>query len=269
MHTQLKTFIYNSFIQKFSSLSDKSALQKFKFLLQKNWPFYLTGFIAVLGLKCFYSQASVSELNWILAPSVWWVRTLSDISFLYEPYEGYVSHTYQLVIAPSCSGMQFLIITLATLIFSFVHRMDTKKKKLCWMAGSLLASYAMTILVNTMRIILSIYLPLYLEKKSLSGDFLTPERLHTLIGTFVYFTSLFLLYHLTGLVIHHPFDRCLPPVFFYLTLVLGVPFLNRAYKNNQEQFTEYAMLIICVCLVVLALFFFLRLCIRLLHSLIT
>lgn len=240
---------------------------KLKAFIRNNWPFYLTGFMAVLGLKCFYSQATVSELNWILAPTVWWVRTLSGISFLYEPYEGYVSHTYQFVIAPSCSGMQFMIITLATLIFSFVHRMDTKKKKLCWMAGSLLASYIMTILVNTIRIILSIYLPLYLEKKSLSGGFLTPERLHTLIGAFVYFTSLFLLYHLIGFIIHRPFIRCLPPVFFYLALVLGVPFLNRAYRNNQEQFTEYAMLIISVCLAVLALFSLLKLFIRLFRRL--
>lgn len=229
--------------------------QKVKTFIGQNWLFYLTGFLVVFGMKYFYSKADSSDLNWILAPTVWWVRSLSGIPFVYDPYEGYVSHTYQFVIAPTCSGVQFMIITTATLIFPFVHRMNTRVKKFCWTIASLAASYLLTILVNTVRIAISIYLPLYLEQKSLSGTLLTPSRLHTLIGTSVYFTSLFIIYHLAGIVTHQSFLKCLPPVFFYFALVLGVPILNRAYLNDRAQFTEYAMLITCVCLVVLALYF--------------
>lgn len=226
---------------------------KIRIFIRENWIFYFIGFLAAFGLKYFYSKADSSDLIWILAPTVWWVRSLSGIPFVYDPFEGYVSHTYQFVIAPSCSGVQFMTISIAMLIFSYVHHMDTKRKKFCWMAFSLAASYFVTILVNTMRILLSIYLPLYLKQKSLSGGLLTPSRLHTLIGTFVYFTSLLILYHLAGLITKQPFFRCLPPVIFYFGIVLGIPILNRAYQNNCAQFTEYAMLVTCACLVILAL----------------
>lgn len=230
-------------------------MQKTKTFIRHNWIFYLIGFLAVFGLKYFYSKADADNLNWILAPTVWWVRILTGIPFVYDPCEGYVSHTCRFVIAPSCSGMQFMIITIATLIFSFVHRMKSTGKKLCWTVVSTIVPYFVTILVNTVRIIISIYLPVYLEQKSLTGGFLTLARLHTLIGTSVYFTSLFLIYHLAGFLTHQPFYKCLPPVFFYFALVLGVPFLNKAWQNNGEQFTEYAMLITCVCLVVFALYY--------------
>ena len=227
--------------------------QKIKTFIKENWIFYLIGFLAAFEMKYFYSKASSSDLTWILTPTVWWVRSLSGIPFVYDPFEGYVSHTYQFVIAPSCSGVQFMIISIAMLIFSYVHHMDTRRKKFCWTTLSPVVSYLVTILVNTIRIILSIYLPLYLEQKSLSCGLLTPSRLHTLIGTSVYFTSLLIIYHLAGLITKQSFFQCLPPVFFYFGIVLGIPILNKAYQNDRAQFTEYAMLITCVCLVILAL----------------
>lgn len=233
----------------------KEFYQKIIKIIRQNGLFYLAGFLTVLGMKYFYSKAGVCDLKWLLAPIVWWVSSLSGISFVYDPWEGYVSHTCQFVIAPSCSGMQFMIITAATLIFPFVHRMNTRFKKFCWTMSSLASSYILTILVNTCRIIISIYLPLYLEQKNLSGGLLTPERLHTLIGTSVYFTSLLIIYHLAGIIIHQPFFKCLPPVFFYFALVLGIPILNRACLKAPAQFAEYAVLITCVCMAVLGLFF--------------
>lgn len=221
---------------------------------RENGIFYLISILALLGMKYFYSRADAGRLNWILSPTVWWVQTLSRIPFHYVPHEGYVNHTYQFVIAPSCSGMQFMIITIATLLFPFIHQFDSKQKKACWMLLTFPASYVLTIIVNIIRIIVSIYLPVILELKSLSGGLLTPARLHTLIGTFVYFTSLFVIYHLAGLLTRHSFHRFLPPVFFYLALVLGVPVLNRAWKNGQSQFMEYAVLVLIVCLTVLSLY---------------
>ena len=146
-----------------------------------------------------------------------------------------------------------MIITIATLLFPFVPQMDTERKKIRWTISILPASYMLTILVNIIRILLSIYLPVIMQK-SLSGSFLTPARLHTLIGTFVYFTSLFLIYHLAGLLSRQSFLKILPPVFFYLALVLGVPLLNRSWQNGEKQFAEYALLVVCVCLIVIFLY---------------
>lgn len=224
--------------------------QKLHTFIKNNWFFYLTGFLLLLGMKYFYSRTNVNHLTWLLAPTARWVQALSGIPFHFVPYEGYVNHTYQFVIARSCCGMQFMIITIATLLFPFIPQMDTTQKKIRWMISILPVSYILTILVNIIRILLSIYLPVIMQK-SLSGSFLTPARLHTLIGTFVYFTSLFLIYHLAGLLSRRSFPKILPPVFFYLALVLGVPLLNRSWQNGEKQFAEYAFLVISVCFAVL------------------
>lgn len=222
---------------------------------------YLIVGIAVLGIKYFYRNADAGSLAWILAPTVWWVRILSGISFVYDPCEGYISHTYQFVIAPSCSGLKFMLITISMLIFPFIHSMETPKRKLGWTFLSVPASYILTILVNTCRIVISIYLPIYLEQKNLISGSLSSERLHTLIGTVVYFTSLFVIYQLashlvlTGRTFSLSFSRWLPPVFFYLVIVLGIPFLNGAFFGNPSKFTAYSRLILSVCLVVLAVYF--------------
>ncbi len=224
--------------------------QKLHTFIKNNWFFYLTGFLLLLGMKYFYSRTNVNHLTWLLAPTARWVQALSGIPFHFVPYEGYVNHTYQFVIARSCCGMQFMIITIATLLFPFIPQMDTTQKKIRWMISILPASYILTILVNIIRILLSIYLPVIMQK-SLSGSFLTSARLHTLIGTFVYFTSLFLIYHLAGLLSRRSFPKILPPVFFYLALVLGIPLLNRSWQNGEKQFAEYAFLVISVCFAVL------------------
>lgn len=159
--------------------------------------FYLAGFAVVLGIKLFYSNAGSDELLWILAPTAWWARALSGIAFEYQPHVGYVSHACRFVIASSCSGVQFMTVSFATLIFSYVHRMKTAKKGLCWLALCLVNSYLITVFVNGIRIVISIYLPMAASVHGLAGR-LGPERLHTVIGIAIYFTSLFIIYQIAG-----------------------------------------------------------------------
>lgn len=241
-----------------------------KSIVQKNGIFYLAGFFLLLGIKYFYSSAAVSDLRWILAPTAGWVRILSGIPFVYEPGAGYVNHSFRFLIAASCSGVQFMLIASATLLYSFVHRMPTKGKGMCWTACSFLFSYVYTVLVNGIRIVLSIYLPLSLPRELFSGGWLTPDRFHTITGAIVYFTALFILYRLAAAYTGQPaftgqpvrsgqparsgcvpacapvltfLRRCLPPVFWYFTIALGIPFLNGAFGNNQKAFTEYALIL--------------------------
>ena len=72
-----------------------------KAILRQNGIFYLTGLLFILGIKLFYSKASVPDLKWILAPTSLWVRILSGIPFDYEPGSGYVSHSFRFIIALS------------------------------------------------------------------------------------------------------------------------------------------------------------------------
>lgn len=96
-------------------------IQKILGFIKKNSVFYLVGFLILLGMKYYYSRADAESLRWILGPTAGWVELLSGIPFRYEPGLGYANHSLRYLIAPSCSGVQFLIITAAMLIFTFVH----------------------------------------------------------------------------------------------------------------------------------------------------
>lgn len=249
---------------------------KVKSIVRQCWIFYLIGFVVVLGIKYFYSKAGSNELNWVLSPTAWWVKTMSGITFEYEPNVGYVNHFFRFIIAPSCSGVQFMMITIATLIYSFVHRMRTIKGGFCWIVLSLLFSYLITIFVNGFRIVFAIYLPVYLHLQD-SSRWLTPERFHTMIGIVVYFTSLTAIYYAAGYVSRKIADlperiwdraesaypgqsflqimrKFMPPMFWYFSFALGIPFLNRAYKGDSGKFMEFAVLMTVVCLAIIFLF---------------
>lgn len=272
--------------------------------LTPDLPFYLLSALLLFGIKYFYSGAGSDALKWILAPTTKWVTLLSGIPFVYEKGTGYVNHSLRLLIAPSCSGVQFMLITFAVLVFSFLHRigdtnltpeplsetdvkpvLDSSRgcrfraldtlccfhpawKKLLWVAASLLLSYVLTILVNGLRIIAAIYLPIYFEETPFLRELLSPEKLHTAIGIVVYFVSLLIVYHLAEYAFQKrdrkgrdgasplkPFLRkCLAPAFWYLFIVLGIPFLNKAYRKSGAQFTDFALLVAGCCSIILLLY---------------
>ncbi|MGN1180434.1 MAG: exosortase K [Suilimivivens sp.] len=231
-------------------------LCKLKEIIQKNYIYYLTGILIVLFLKLFCRQADSGSLRWLLAPTAWWVKILTGIPFTYEPGMGYANHSLKYVIAPSCSGMQFMTILIAMLIFSFVHR---QKNGLSWTLLSIPVSCLLTVFVNVLRIILSIYIPLFLTQTGFYSTWLSQDRLHTIIGTAVYFTSLLVIYRLTDIMTLKAFRKqkenrnghYFIPAFWYFLIVLGIPFLNKAYVNGGGKFTGYAVLIFSVCFIIL------------------
>ncbi|MDE5589946.1 MAG: exosortase K [Acetatifactor sp.] len=235
-------------------------------LLRQNFIFYLAGILMIMGLKCYYRQADCDSLLWILAPTAWWVQLLSKIPFTYISGTGYVNHSLRLLIAPSCSGVRFMTIVFATLVFSFVHIIASSQKSptsespqhlyarvkgFCWIAASALLSWLFTVFVNGLRIITAIYLPLYLEDAGLMKGMLTQDRLHTMIGVVIYFIALLTIYRLIGRFVQRkPLRKCASPVFWYFILTLGLPFLNRA-GNGTADFKEFAVLVTGCCTLVL------------------
>lgn len=247
--------------------------EKNKKIIRENLLFYIIGFLILAGMKIFYSGAGCRQLNWLLAPTAGWVETLSGIPFLYEPGAGYVNHGLRILIAPSCSGFRFMTITFAMLFFSFLHKigpseekhmeisfakpkkgLKTCLKKGGWLLASLLLSYLLTIFVNGLRIIAALYLPDFLRRADISPAFLTPDRLHTLIGIVVYFSALLAIYRLSacffGEKVFSSADslrKCLLPLFWYFFFTLGIPALGRAYEKNGAGFAEYALLLLSGC----------------------
>ena len=261
-------------------------LRKTYTYLRNNLIFYLAGILVVLGMKYYYSQADCDSLLWILAPTTRLVEILSGIPFTYMSGTGYVNHSLRLLIAPSCSGVRFMIITIATLVFSFVHIAaspedeatledaatpeDTASsadapslqgfpaaksvlrvgKGVGWIAACVVISWLFTILANGLRIIVAIYLPLYLERAGLIGGALTPDRLHTMIGVVVYFSALLTIYRLVDFLLRRktgPVGKLqwIVPLFWYFFMTLGVPLINRAYADDAARFKEFAVLIVC------------------------
>ncbi len=245
--------------------------KKLRFL-RENIMFYLIGFSLILGMKYLYSKASCDDLRWILGPTARWVEILTDIPFRYEPGMGYANHGLRFLIAPSCSGVQFLIITAAMLIFSFSHSVGDCSVKVHipgialgfgWIVVSLLLSYVSTVFVNGLRIVVAIYLPWLFERTGVFRGLFTPDRLHTVIGVVVYFAALLTIYRLTGLLFDRfqgaekdstsasILGRCLSPVFWYFFMVLGIPFLNRILHGSSDSFTDFAFLVTLCCGLVL------------------
>lgn len=329
-------------------------IQRARGFLRENFIFYLAGIMVVLGIKYYYSQAECDSLWWILTPTTRWVELLSGIPFTYVSGAGYVNHSLRMLIAPSCSGVQFMIITIAMLVFSFVHIVAAPKdaappgdaslpkdaalsqgvssprnipaagsvrrvgRGAGWIAACVAFSWLFTVLVNGLRIIVAIYLPLYLDRVGLMREMLTEDRLHTMIGVIVYFTALLMLYRLVDYIVnvlkrrdiqftlrfgprwtsaagakrpsqYSPHNRinsivtniragtavwliargnktdrkidnsiipeeqflktlarkCMPPIFWYFLMALGLPFLNRASLKGGTKFKEFAILIIC------------------------
>ncbi len=222
---------------------------------------YLLTTPVIIALRSLGRVADSSALTWILTPTARWAGMLGGISFEYLPPQGYVNHLHRFIIAPSCSGIRFMMILFLMLVFSFLHQTGSKKKGRLWFAFSFAFSYLVTILVNGIRIVLAIYLPIPLEHAGLLNGWLNPDRLHTLIGTVVYFSCLCLAYGVISFLFRHKLmpletnlsarsryhNRLLVPAFWYLCAILGIPFFGRLLKNNWDGFGSYTLLILGAC----------------------
>lgn len=219
---------------------------------------YLLGLLIVISLKLYSSQAGSNELIWILRPTAWWTSILSGFTFTYEQGVGYVNHSLRFIIAPACAGLRFLMIACLMLIWSFVHRLDSRKKQLHWTLLSLPASCLITIFVNGIRITLSIILPPLLQKPESITKNITSGQLHTAIGTLVYFLSLLALYWAgdqlsqrigkKNTVEKEQFIwKKLLPVLWYLGPVIGLPFLSRMAYGDYKNFASYELPVLSVC----------------------
>ena len=230
---------------------------------KKNWVIYFFTCTAVLVLNALYRSGDSSLLTWILAPTSRWAGILSGLSFEPLPGKGYVNEAIRFLITPSCSGVRFLQIVILMLVFSHTHHIRGGAGRLLWLPFCFGFSYLSTVLVNGGRIALAIYLPEWMERAGIRVPGLTPDRLHMLIGTVVYFSFLLLLQPAAAALTDRFFvdpqafrsDRrilstLIMPVFWYFLAVLAVPFAKRLITGDMEGFARYAIPIVLTCLVI-------------------
>jgi exosortase K len=238
--------------------------------------FYVLGFFIALALKYHYSQAGSDGLEWIISPTTTVVQYLTGIPFEKEAHAGFMNKGYGIIIAPSCAGVNFLIIAFCTLYFSMVGRLMDMTRKFLWLGMAAAIAYLFTLGVNSLRIIAAIFL----YQADIYGGWITPERLHRIEGTFIYFFFLLAVYPvgrriadwLTHCRTHHgkrstmskvSFSAlviaCAIPFFWYSLITIGVPLLNHAYQHHGPRFVDHCALVSSVCLIAIIVYFLMML----------
>lgn len=149
-------------------------------------------FFMALGLKLHYRTADAPQLAWILSPTAMLVEQLSGLVFVKEMDSGYLNAARGVLIAPACAGVNFMIVCFCIGSLAGLRRPDTMFRKLCWIALMPVVAFALTVITNALRIMLSI--KCYYWDTTPWG--LSPEELHRVVGTLVYFFCLWLFYML-------------------------------------------------------------------------
>ncbi len=247
-------------------------LSKAKAMIRRNGLFYAIGGLIAIGLKYHYSRAGIEDLDWVLVPTLGLVELLSGIHFEKEFNSGFINHAHQMIIVPSCAGINFLTIAFSTLFFPTAYRIRGKGSRLLWLGISLGLAYLLTVGVNALRIMAAIYL----NDANFYGGWMTPARVHRIEGTVIYFFFLLIVYPLGKWIagglgweksqeINSPATKRkrvlraayagLIPFSWYALFALGIPVLNLAYRQNEARFIEHCFWILSACLSLLVLFF--------------
>lgn len=137
------------------------------------------------GLKTFASHAGARGLAWLLAPTAALVSHATGHAFVAEAGAGYVSRELFVVIAPVCSGVNFMIIAFTALACGFFTSFVTPAHKYAWLAACAAFAYCLTIGANSLRILAA----LAVGRCDWHG-LLSPASAHRALGIAVYLACL-------------------------------------------------------------------------------
>jgi exosortase K len=209
--------------------------------------------------KLYYSTASVDHLRWILAPTTAFVELVSGAAFEFESHAGYITTDRSFLIAPSCAGVNFLIT--AFLMLSIRKLLSARPKDVSWVfiPSAFLIAYAVTLLANTARISLA----LWLRRMPAGAGWLNPDQVHRFEGIFIYFGFLLMLFAISERISSKTTSGLLRQSFFpllvYYATAVGIPLANGAYRQGRDfwEHSLFALLIPLLLILPLATFRFL------------
>ena len=166
---------------------------------QRRWNLVLGAFVITVGgfLKYHYSTANADELGYVLAPTAAVVRLVTGAQVVAEAGAGYLSQELSILIAPSCAGVNFLVIAWCMLGLGFVRQVSLPHAKLAWLALSAALAYTTTVLVNAARIVFGSAL----QSAPPGWAPLPAEQVHRVEGVVVYLTALLVLFSLATNVV--------------------------------------------------------------------
>jgi exosortase K len=211
--------------------------------------------LIMLALKHHYSLASADQLNWILAPTAKLVAWLTPAHPVYECGVGYVDFGQGIIVAPACAGINFMIMAFGLAALCCIIRISRPTTLLICLVASLSCAYGYTLLVNAVRIGLS----MILYRADIYGQWLTPQRLHRLVGIGLYLGALWVWFASLRSAMGGSGDaikqRCRPlflilpdwlPLAWYLLGAVGVPLANLIFQGRSSEFGEHCITIMAV-----------------------
>jgi len=194
------------------------------------------------GLKRHYADATTDALSWILTPTAHFVSLVTGVAFTAVAGEGYFSAERMFLIEKACAGINFMIAAFAMVAFALLHRARSVRDATAVVGVSLCASYLAAVVVNTMRIVIAMWLAAH----STQWLSLTAADIHRLEGITVYFGGLLLLYALVQRVDRRePVFRYALPLACYYLVTLGLPLINGASQIG-EAFLAHAVIVLLV-----------------------
>jgi exosortase K len=137
-------------------------------------------------LKHHYSHATAEDLRWILAPTTWLTSRFVSGEFAFQTGQGYLNREQSVLISPACAGVNFLVVAHLSLVLGFSAELAGLRQRVYWFATSVGLAYLTTLLVNALRIGLSIALG-HLATRATG---LTFQSVHRLLGIFIYLAGL-------------------------------------------------------------------------------
>jgi exosortase K len=198
--------------------------------------------LAVLGAdyaaKSFASHAGARELDFLLAPTAALVGALTGRTFVAEAGTGYIARELYLVIAPVCSGMNFLIIAFTALACAFAPRIPRPSYKLAWVLTAAPLAYVATVVANALRITLG----LGAGRAIAAAGWLSPEGAHRAVGVAVYLAALLGLHALASAAFGKRPGSATVPLACYVGVTVLAPLLRGA--AHDPAFFSHAALVL-------------------------
>jgi exosortase K len=141
------------------------------------------------ALKRHYAGARADDLWWILAPTAQLAGVITATPFEMQTGEGYLSRERLFLIEKSCAGVNFLIAAFGMLMFAQFRLVASPLSAARLLGASLLAAYVVTVVVNTVRITIA----MWLAAQPIARSTLSAADVHRIEGIVVYFGGLVLL----------------------------------------------------------------------------
>jgi exosortase K len=208
--------------------------------------------LVAYGLKRHYADASTDALSWLLTPAAHLVGLVTGVPFTAVAGEGYFSAERMFLIEKACAGVNFMIAAFVMVAFALLYRVRSVGAGAAVVGVSLMASYAAALVVNTVRIVIA----MWLAEHPITLASLSAADVHRLEGITVYFAGLVLLCALVRRLDRgETSTRVAWPLACYYVVTLGVPLINAA---RTDAFLEHALVVLVLPLILILLVFAVR-----------